>query len=418
MGKVIALPDAVADDLKPLRPAAAATPPGAGRMNINAIKVGKRHRKELGDIDSLAQSIRAVGLLHPVVVRPDGQLIAGERRLRACQQLGMVEIPTTVVDIDQIVRGEFAENQERKNFTLSEAVAIKREIEPELRAEAKVRQGRPGTARLCKLREHSRTDEKAAKATGRKARTLAKAEAFVAAAEADPRHADLVESMNTDDNADRAFRELRIREEREAYESRADAGARVDDLMAMAAAGRKFSVIYADPPWQFLVYSGKGKQRSAERHYDTSSLEAIKALPVEALAADDCALFIWGVWPELPGILDVIRAWGFEYKTCAFVWVKQNPSGDGIFTGLGYWSRSNSEFCLLATRGSPLRLDAGVSQIVLEPHPGEHSRKPEEARKRIERLLAGPYLELFARAPAVGWTCWGNELSSIAEAAE
>lgn len=130
-------------------------------------------------------------------------------------------------------------------------------------------------------------------------------------------------------------------------------GANCGDLKALAAAGEKFAVIYADPPWEFKVYRGKGKQRSAKRYYDTSSIEAIKALPVAPLAADDCALFMWAVMPELPGALEVIKVWGFEYKTAGFTWVKQNKSGEGLFTGMGYWTRSNVEICLFATRGSP-----------------------------------------------------------------
>jgi N6-adenosine-specific RNA methylase IME4 len=97
------------------------------------------------------------------------------------------------------------------------------------------------------------------------------------------------------------------------------------------------------------VYSEEGKKRSPERHYDTSSLEAIKALPVAPLAARDCVLFLWCVWPQLPGALEVVKAWGFEYKTAGFVWLKQNPKGSGLFTGMGYWTRANSELCLLAT---------------------------------------------------------------------
>ena len=89
-------------------------------------------------------------------------------------------------------------------------------------------------------------------------------------------------------------------------------------------------------PWEFKVYSGKGKQRSAERHYDTKPLEAIKELPVTQLAADDCALFLWCVLPEIPGALEVLNAWGFTYKTVAFTWVKQNRGGEGLFWGMGY----------------------------------------------------------------------------------
>ena len=196
-----------------------------------------------------------------------------------------------------------------------------------------------------------------------------------------------------------------------------DAGGKVEDLNALVAAGRKFGVIYADPPWTFEVYSGKDKQRSAERHYDTMSLEAIKALPVGALAADDCALLMWAVLPEIPGALVVLEAWGFAYKTVAFTWVKQNKSGEGLFWGMGYWTRANAEVCILATRGAPKRLAADVHQIVMAPVT-EHSRKPDEVRRRIERLLNGPYLELFGRRPVSGWTVWGNEVEAESLAAE
>jgi N6-adenosine-specific RNA methylase IME4 len=186
-------------------------------------------------------------------------------------------------------------------------------------------------------------------------------------------------------------------------------GSRVSDLNALIAEGMKFGAIYGDPPWSFEVYSGKGKQRSAERHYDTMTLDAIKALPIAALAADDCALFMWAVLPDLPGALAVLEAWGFIYKTVAFTWVKQNKSGEGLFSGMGYWTRSNSEICILATRGAPKRLATDVHQIIMAPV-GEHSRKPGEARSRIEQLVGGPYLELFARGKArPGWDTWGNE---------
>lgn len=211
------------------------------------------------------------------------------------------------------------------------------------------------------------------------------------------------------------IRAAEIEMARAGYVETIEQGATVADLAKLAQEGKRFSVIYADPPWEFRVYSGKRKQRSAERHYDTSSLDDIKALPVEALAADDCALFLWCVMPELPGALEVIKAWGFEYKTAGFTWIKQNKSGEGLFWGMGYWTRANAELCLLATRGSPQRLAKDVHQVIMSPV-GEHSQKPEEARTRIERLLGGPYLELFSRRQADGWTVWGNEI--IAEAAE
>jgi N6-adenosine-specific RNA methylase IME4 len=128
---------------------------------------------------------------------------------------------------------------------------------------------------------------------------------------------------------------------------------------------------------------------------------------------------VWGVWPEHPGVLDVIASWGFTYKTAAFVWVKTTRNaevvtlaGEGLHWGMGYATRSNTEPCLLATRGAPLRLAANVHQVIMAPV-GEHSAKPDEAYRRIERLYPGPYLELFARRPREGWTTWGDELPPL-----
>lgn len=198
------------------------------------------------------------------------------------------------------------------------------------------------------------------------------------------------------------------------YEVRKELGHTIEDL---GATDKKYGVIYADPPWEFKVYSGKGKQRSADRHYDTQSLDFIKSLPIQQLAADDCALFMWAVMPELPGALEVIKAWGFEYKTVGFTWVKDTATDDQdkLFWGMGYWTRANAELCLLATKGAPKRLNADVHQVILRPRT-KHSQKPDEARRRIERLIGGPYIELFAREKADGWDAWGNEIQH--EAAE
>jgi N6-adenosine-specific RNA methylase IME4 len=215
-----------------------------------------------------------------------------------------------------------------------------------------------------------------------------------------------------------AVREIEIEREREAYRARAEQGGTVADLEALAQSGQRFGVICPDFPWQFETYSSKGKQRSAERHYDVWSLDRIKAMAplIKRLAADDCALFCWTVWPEHPGALEVIAACGFEYKTTGFVWVKTTNdavaitlAGDGLHWGMGYATRSNPETCLLATRGSPLRLSADVHQVVIAPV-AEHSEKPDEAYRRMERLYGGPYLELFARKPRDGWMTWGNEV--------
>jgi N6-adenosine-specific RNA methylase IME4 len=126
------------------------------------------------------------------------------------------------------------------------------------------------------------------------------------------------------------------------------------------------------------------------------------------MAATDCALFLWATDPLLPKALQLIEKWGFEYKTVGFYWVKQNEASAGFFTGLGYWTRANPEQCLLATRGKPARKAKDVRRLVVDRR-REHSRKPDEVRERIERLVDGPYLELFARETKRGWDCWGNE---------
>ena len=117
-------------------------------------------------------------------------------------------------------------------------------------------------------------------------------------------------------------------------------------------------------------------------------------------------------FPQLPEAFKVIKAWGFRYKTVAFVWIKQNKSGKGYFFGLGYWTRSNAEICLLAVRGKPKRISKKVFQLIVSPLQ-EHSKKPEEARKRIVELMGDlPRIELFARRQSVGWDVWGNEVES------
>ena len=239
------------------------------------------------------------------------------------------------------------------------------------------------------------------------------------------------------DASKRAYDKMRWRFLKEAEVERArlerqknsrEQGCRVDDLIALAESGYRASVVYLDPPWDYETWSARGKiWSSAENHYDTCKTDEIKSLPVARLMAPDSALFMWVTWPKLllpgaplpPEICELLHAYGVEYKTAGFVWVKLNPSGQGIWKGQGNYTQANTEACLLATHGSPLRLAADVSQVILSPRL-EHSEKPEEARKRIERLYAGPYLELYGRRIVPGWTVWGNEINrdQFQEAAE
>jgi N6-adenosine-specific RNA methylase IME4 len=179
-----------------------------------------------------------------------------------------------------------------------------------------------------------------------------------------------------------------------------------------ASASGKYGAIYADPPWQFCTWSAKGTGRGAVSHYRCADVEALAALPVVSLAADNCALFLWAPDPFLPRALYLIDTWGFEYKTVGFHWVKLNASAKheaDFFTGLGYWTRANPEQCLFATRGRPKRKARDVPKLVVEPR-REHSRKPDCVRDRIKRLVDGPYLELFARETKRGWDSWGDQV--------
>ena len=177
-----------------------------------------------------------------------------------------------------------------------------------------------------------------------------------------------------------------------------------------------FGAILADPPWAFLRWSGPAIP-AREQPYNSMSMAQIAELPIRYICADNCVLFLWVTWPMLMDCLKVVESWGFTYKTCAFSWMKADPyrlfaDDKTPFAGLGYWTRANTEPCLLATRGKPKRLKADVRQGIIAPR-REHSRKPDEIHGRIERLVAGPYLELFARQEHAGWTTWGNEVGKF-----
>lgn len=178
-----------------------------------------------------------------------------------------------------------------------------------------------------------------------------------------------------------------------------------------------FGAILADPPWQTVNYASKGlPQRGDVQHYDTMDLDALKALPVSDIAAKDCALVMWVISSHLDQALDLGKAWGFVFKTHAFTWRKVKKSiepedyedDDATRMGMGRWTRKETEIALLFTRGAPRRKSGGVREIINMPR-REHSRKPDEIFTRVEELVAGPYLELFARQARPGWHAWGDQ---------
>ena len=174
--------------------------------------------------------------------------------------------------------------------------------------------------------------------------------------------------------------------------------------------GKKYKIIYADPPWQYRVYSQKGQGRSAENHYHTMNIKDIMALPVDKIADKDCILFLWITFPCIKEGIEVMERWGFKYKTCGFNWVKRNKKKNTYFMGLGFWTRSNSEVCLIGTKGQPKRVSKSVSQIC-DARIMEHSKKPAAIRERIVELCGElPRVELFARDKVKGWDSLGDEI--------
>lgn len=174
--------------------------------------------------------------------------------------------------------------------------------------------------------------------------------------------------------------------------------------------GKKYKIIYADPPWEYDDKALAGN-RGARCKYQVMSTDEIKKLPISQIADKDCILFLWATFPQLPDALDLIKVWGFTYKTKAFTWVKKNKNGT-IFQGMGNWTRANDEIVLLATKGKPKRKDAGISSIVFSDIQ-EHSKKPDVIRKKILQLVGDlqPRIELFSRInlDAENWDTFGND---------
>lgn len=174
---------------------------------------------------------------------------------------------------------------------------------------------------------------------------------------------------------------------------------------------KKYNIIYADPAWS---YKDKSLNRGgALKHYQTMSNVEIQNLQIQKISAENCILFIWATFPKIQEALDVIEHWGFEYKTMGFTWIKKNKKTTNTnFWGMGRWTRSNPEICLIATKGKPKRINAGIHSVIETPIE-KHSKKPDIVRDKITELVGDlPRIELFARETADGWDSWGNEIES------
>ena len=177
---------------------------------------------------------------------------------------------------------------------------------------------------------------------------------------------------------------------------------------------KKYRVIYADPPWNGLGWNNGSGKKCPANHYPVQCIYWIKSLPVEEIAEDNAALFLWVTFPNLKEGIEVIESWGFKYSTCAFTWVKRNKKSDSFFMGCGNYTRANAEICLLGTRGSMQKeVKSHSVRQICDCRIMDHSKKPHEIRNRILQLFGDvPRIELFARDKMPGWDVWGNEIES------
>ncbi len=181
---------------------------------------------------------------------------------------------------------------------------------------------------------------------------------------------------------------------------------------------KKYQVIYADPPYhyesgaKYYPHEKKGTRYRTidEYHYPTMKTEEIKKIPISIITDSNCALFLWCPCSHLPEALEIMTAWGFEYRTIAFIWIKKTETGKD-WKNISRWTMKSAEVCLLGIIGKPPRTDTVVFQIIRSKVIA-HSKKPDETRIRIEQLCGKvPRIELFARQRHDGWDAWGNELS-------
>jgi N6-adenosine-specific RNA methylase IME4/ParB-like chromosome segregation protein Spo0J len=353
-------------------------------LPIDSIVVESRFRKNLGDLRPLMKSIREVGLIHPIVVSPQGTLIAGRRRLEAFKKLGLKSIPCRVVDLENVLQAEHDENVVRMDFLPSEAVAIKKALEPLEREKAKKRMADGGRGVNLTPLDTGKSRDRLAAHVGMSFLTLQRASEIVEAAEEQPeKYSDLVEEMDRTGRIAGVHKKLRVRQETSRLETESLCPPR----------GSQFRVIVADPPWPFQKRHQDPSKRN-KTPYPTMSLDEIKALTVAELAAEDSILWLWNTNAHLPDAFEVIRSWDFTYKT-TLTWVKNRM-------GTGDWLRGQTEHCLMAVRGRPTVNLTNQTTVINAPT-REHSTKPDEFYGMVESLCPGNKLELFARRPREGW---------------
>jgi N6-adenosine-specific RNA methylase IME4 len=354
----------------------------APSRHLSQIKVGIRHRKDFGDLASLARAIDKEGLLQPIAITPDNTLIAGERRLRAWQitRFKDQEIPVHVVDLDEIVRGEWSENANRKDFTPSEMVAIKRALEPKLKAEAEARMTsgvNQHSEPMGKFPEGSkgRAADKLGAFVHKDRKTIEKMAAVVAAAEADPaRFGKLVEDMDRTGRVEGPYKRLR--------------NIKAADQIKTEPSGLPMHGPYRagliDVPWASEPDQAD-KDHGARGYYPypTMTPKQVAAMPVPSILHADASVFLWITNFHLMHghHLTIAEAWGLR-PVALFTWIKRK-------WGQGQRARGATEHLIQMVRGNVLILGSDT-KTWFEGDGGIHSQKPRQVYEEIAKSWRRP----------------------------
>ncbi len=412
-------------------------------VDCTQVRVTTRLRALRPDrVESLATSMAAVGLIHPIRIRYDGAipvLVTGRHRLEAARRLGWEAIRCEVVeDVHELTWAllEIDENLERGELSAAERVIhvarrkeLWEELHPETRPTSRGGPGRGKPTRRKACDESGRPAERftaaAAAVTGRSERAVqldaARGEQLkpwlgalvgtsldegeqldalrVLAKEAPGEIGKLVERAKAGAKVDAKTRAKQIR--RESREKQL--GEKIADAAATLGQ-RRYGVIMADPPWARTTWSEAGKSRDPANHYPTMGEHKIVMLPPPAAA--DCVLFLWTTGEHHAQAMRLIEAWGFAYKS-QIIWRKPKIS-------TGYWVRTRHETLLIATKGSPVAPAPGEQpESVVDADVGEHSEKPDVFDELVERLWPNtPKLEMYARRARPGWDVWGAEATA------
>lgn len=366
------------------------------KVKISDITIGRRLRKKETDIQTLANSIIQNGLLHPIILDDDFNLIAGFRRIKAYEDLGRTEIPARILSINNPSQAEYDENMQRAPFSLEDIAAINERVKesrighrPRSSSDENNEKKKVGNLPTLFSFPKGPSDVITGKIVGHSEKSVNKIIAMVHAAKDHPDLQKYIEAVDKGMSLARGHALITQALNREKPK--------------LAPPQGEYEILYVDPPWTY-GYSGQG---SPQDHYLVQSLEEIKNLALPA--ARNAVLFLWVPYPMNKEAFEVIASWGFEYKS-KIIWIKSNRFG------IGHYVRAKHEELFICVKGKGFGVPAVQDrpESVISTEHTTHSKKPEIFYSIVEKMYPGrTRIEMFARGkPRDGWTAWGLEAES------